>query len=120
MQIPPELWDQATDNLTKARHDGIAFLSLIRYTTKNVNEEFGINEHRDTAWIPAVLTNEPGLEVKVNEVWTPIPPKDGYLVINFGRKLETLINSSTLVNAVWHRACVKKSRQWKTLPCLFS
>lgn len=92
-------------------------LKMVHYpvrddTEQNVNCKTGIfNEdgfkytaydHVDTGFMTFVNTfNYYGLQAKIKDQWITIPPKEDYLVVNFGYGLEKSFNGE--VNAVWHR-----------------
>lgn len=92
-------------------------LKMVHYpprtdTTKNANckteifNEDGFKycayDHVDTGFMTFVSTfRNWGLQAKIRGEWISIPPKEDYLIVNFGYGLEKCFNSE--VKAVWHR-----------------
>jgi len=59
-------------------------------------------DHVDTGFMTMVNTfNYYGLQAKVKDQWITIPPKEDYLVVNFGYGLEKSFNGE--IEAIWHR-----------------
>ena len=48
------------------------------------------------------LRNKKGLYARINDKWCPIPPKPGYIVVNFGKAFELLVNDRSKLVAAWH------------------
>lgn len=74
--------------------------------TTNIFNEDGFKytayDHVDTGFMTFVNTfRYYGLQAKIRGEWVTIPPKEDYLVVNFGYGIEKSFNGE--VKAVWHR-----------------
>lgn len=49
-----------------------------------------LNAHKDFGLLTILFFEEPGLEVKYQEIWKAIPPQKGCLVVNLGNALELM------------------------------
>ena len=71
----------------------------------------GLNVHKDSGWLTVLRSFDPGLEILGDDVWVPINPMEGYLIVNFGCAMEIFTrNLPCPVTAVTHRV-VSQSTQ---------
>ncbi|MGE0010260.1 MAG: 2OG-Fe(II) oxygenase family protein [Candidatus Babeliales bacterium] len=80
--------------------DGLYHLSFKHYRPE-INA-IGLTPHRDFGYVTILYIDKDGLHAKIDDAWHPIPPREGYFIVNFGRSLELLINDPMLLNASWH------------------
>jgi isopenicillin N synthase-like dioxygenase len=100
LDLPRELWDQATGGCLSGR--GTYHLTFNHFRP-GVRAR-GLNVHKDSGWITVLRSLEPGLEVDRRGRWVPIVPVPGYFIVNFGCAMEILTRPSrTPVAAVAHR-----------------
>lgn len=99
LDIPIDQWEKATGGLTHGK--GSNYFTVNNY--KPGPEKIGLIPHHDWGWITVLFINQIGLEAMVDNVWTDIPPKNNYFVINFGKAFDTLIDDKTKLNASLHR-----------------
>jgi len=97
-QLPVEKYNQATGGLYNDR--GMYHFEFKHYRTEQA--EIGINPHQDTGYITLLFIDKKGLYVKINDIWQPVPPKPGYLIVNFGGTFEILVNDKNKLQASWH------------------
>lgn len=113
-KIPKEHWDMLSGGLTSNK--GEAFINFLHYRS-SINGE-GVLEHKDGGSVTCLYTSTPGLQAKMqNKTWVHIPPREGYMVINFGKTLEILINRPDF-SAAEHR--VVKTNNERTSIALFT
>lgn len=100
LNLPMELWDEATGRCLSSR--GTYYLTFNHFRP-HVRAR-GLNIHKDSGWITVLRSLEPGLEVLRGDDWTPIDPIPGTFIVNFGCAMEILTrHSATPVAAVAHR-----------------
>lgn len=98
--VSEELWSKVTGKLTDG--EGSNVFSFNNY--KPGNEKIGLIPHKDMGWITVLFIDKTGLEKSLDgKIWKPIPPKEGYFVINFGRAFELLINKTDKLQASVHQ-----------------
>lgn len=101
--IPQDKWNRATGELTNGQ--GTIVFSINHYQPGP--EKIGLIPHKDMGWLTALLINETdsemGLEAKIDDQWISIPPREGYILINFGKAFEILINDPNKLTASLHR-----------------
>jgi len=100
LSVPENLWSQATGELTDDK--GANVFSFNNY--KPGEQKIGLTPHKDLGWITLLFIDKMGLETSLDgKKWIPIPPKEGYFVVNFGQAFEILINSTDKLRASLHR-----------------
>ena len=101
--VPENLWAVATGELTDAK--GSEVFTLTHYKpSEDKKDKIGLITHKDSGWITILFIDKTGLETsKDGKHWTPIPPKEGYYVVNFGRAFELLFASEDKLRASLHR-----------------
>ncbi|NET60103.1 MAG: isopenicillin N synthase family oxygenase [Symploca sp. SIO2E6] len=100
LDLPQELWDEATGGCLSAR--GTYHLSFNHYRPEVPAP--GFNTHKDTSWMSVLRSPEPGLEVQLGNIWYPIEPIPRTLMVIFGCAMEILTKPSrTPVTASTHR-----------------
>jgi len=100
LDLPPELWDEATGGCLSSR--GTYYLTFNHFRPQV--RARGLNIHKDSGWITVLRSLEPGLEVLRGDDWTPIDPIPDTFIVNFGCAMEILTrHSATPVAAVAHR-----------------
>ncbi|GAA2301450.1 isopenicillin N synthase family oxygenase [Streptomyces caniferus] len=100
LDLPPELWDQATGRALTRQGTHTLTFNHFRPEVKSR----GLNIHKDSGWVTVLRSIEPGLEVESNGEWRPIDPEPGEFIVNFGCAMEILTrNTATPVAAVAHR-----------------
>ena len=48
----------------------------------------GVGAHTDSGWLTLLWQDGPGLEAMIGGRWTPVPPRDGCVVVNLGEMLQ--------------------------------
>lgn len=67
-------------------------------------EAIGIVSHKDSGFVTLLYANSPGYELKMNNEWYPMDPKDGYFMVNLGHIFEILTeNLKKPIGAPEHR-----------------
>lgn len=97
-QLSTDTLHYATDGLSEG--NGLYHLSFKHYRPEK--NAIGLTPHRDFGYITILYIDKKGLHAKIDGAWHPIPPRDGYFIVNFGRSLELLVNNQNLLNASWH------------------
>lgn len=97
--IPENLWEQVSGGVTT--REGQEHFSFNHYRSEV--PKIGLKVHRDFGILTALYINSDGLKARIrNNEWVKIAPREGYLLINFGRALETIINCPEEFCAAWH------------------
>lgn len=100
LDLPQELWDEATGRCLSLQ--GIYHLTFNHFRS-NVRAR-GLNIHKDSGWVTVLRSIDPGLEVQKGDVWYPLNPIPGSVIVNFGCAIEILTRRSrTPIAAVAHR-----------------
>lgn len=98
-QLSPGDWKQATGGLLDGL--GTYFFSFNHYRPEK--KMIGLIPHQDTGFITLLFIDKKGLYAHINNTqWQAIPPKPGYVVVNFGRAFEILVNDSSRLVGAWH------------------
>lgn len=97
-ELDKEKLAYATGSLSKG--DGLYYLSFKHYRPE-INA-IGLTPHHDFGYITMLYIDKKGLHAKIDGSWQPIPPREGYFIINFGRSLKLLVNDPNRLNASWH------------------
>ncbi len=96
--IPHETLQQVTGGLLNNK--GLYHLSYKHYRPEM--QAIGLPPHRDFGYITILYIDKKGLHAKIDGAWYPIPPKEGYFIVNFGKAFELLVNDPNRLNASWH------------------
>lgn len=96
--IPAETLQQITGGLLD--NNGLYHLSYKHYRPEM--QTIGLPPHRDFGYITILYIDKKGLHAKIDGTWYPIPPREGYFIVNFGRAFELLVNDETRLKASWH------------------
>ncbi|MFI1972447.1 hypothetical protein BLA24_33470 [Streptomyces cinnamoneus] len=116
LELPPELWDEATGRCLSAR--GTYNLTFNHFRPEVPRR--GLNVHKDSGWVTVLRSTDPGLEVERDGAWHPIDPRPGTFIVNFGCAIEILTRDTrTPVAAVAHRV-VQQPRTDERKPDRFS
>lgn len=100
LDLPQELWDEATGRCLSSQ--GTYHLTFNHFRS-NVRAR-GLNIHKDSGWVTILRSIDPGLEVQRGNVWYPLNPIPGAVIVNFGCAIEILTQRSrTPIAAVAHR-----------------
>lgn len=100
LDLPPELWDQATG---RALSENGTYTLTFNHFRPEVRAR-GLNTHKDSGWVTVLRSLEPGLEVEREGSWHPIDPIPHTFIVNFGCAMEILTKSTrTPAAAVAHR-----------------
>lgn len=100
LDVPRELWDEATGRALSLR--GTYNLTFNHFRPEIARR--GLNIHKDSGWVTVLRSTEPGLEVDCDDEWRPIDPVPGLFIVNFGCAMEILTRRTrTPVSAVAHR-----------------
>jgi len=79
----------------------------------------GVNHHTDAGALTLLMTDEnPGLEVFVHEVWNPVPPLPGALIVNVGDVIQVWSNDR--YTAPLHRVRCQTDRARMSIPFFFN
>lgn len=97
-QLSTESLRYATGGLSTG--NGLYHLSFKHYRVEK--NAIGLTPHRDFGYITILYIDKKGLHAKIEGTWHPIPPREGYFIVNFGRSLELLVNDPVRLNASWH------------------
>ena len=97
-QLPQKRWEEAIGSYF-ADHTHYGF-SFNHYRPEK--ETVGYPAHYDVGYVSLVFITKKGLYAKINDTWHPILPKPGYVVVNFGKAFELLVNDPAKLSAVWH------------------
>lgn len=68
--------------------------SLVFQSCPSIGEKkdaIRLNAHKDFGLLTVLFFEEPGLEVYYQNNWYPIPPQEGYVVVNLGNALEVML-----------------------------
>jgi isopenicillin N synthase-like dioxygenase len=108
LDLPAELWDEATGRCLSGR--GTYHLTFNHFRP-GVRAR-GLNVHKDSGWVTVLRSLEPGLEIDLGRSWLPIAPRPGCFIVNFGCAMEILTRQSrTPVAAVAHRVVEQPDTQ---------
>ncbi|MDT0267463.1 2OG-Fe(II) oxygenase family protein [Streptomyces sp. DSM 44915] len=100
LDLPRELWDQATGHSLTPH--GTHTLTFNHFRPEVAAR--GLNIHKDSGWVTVLRSTERGLEVDRDGAWHPIDPIPGTFIVNFGCAMEILTRrTATPVAAVAHR-----------------
>ena len=100
LNISEDVWSTVTGNITDG--GGSNVFSLNHF--KPGIQKLGLIPHKDMGWITIIFTEKAGLETSLDgKEWAPIPVREGFFVVNFGRVFEILINSRNKLIASLHR-----------------
>lgn len=97
-ELDKEKLAYATGGLSKA--DDLYYLSFKHYRPEI--DAIGLTPHRDFGYITILYIDKKGLHAKIENAWQPIPPRERYFIVNFGRSLELLVNDPHRLKASWH------------------
>ena len=100
LDLPQELWNKATGYCLSSQ--GTYHLTFNHFRSKV--RARGLNIHKDSGWVTILRSIEPGLEVQRGDIWYPLDPIPGTVIVNFGCAIEILTRRSlTPIAAVAHR-----------------
>ena len=99
-EIPKKLWPDVTGKL--CNDHGQNHMTFNHYCPEKSKKD-GLREHRDFGAISVLYMEQKGLEAKINGSYQPILAKPNCFVIQCGRALETLINNTRTLNALFHK-----------------
>jgi isopenicillin N synthase-like dioxygenase len=97
-QLSTDIMHIATNGLLKG--NGLFHFIFNHYRPKK--KMVGLSPHRDFGYVTILYIDKPGLHAKIDGSWHPIPPREGYFVVNFGRTFEILVNDPNRLIASWH------------------
>ncbi len=97
-QLSQELWSTAVPGVFE--RTGEFFFSFNHYRPEK--QMIGLTPHKDTGHLSLLYIDEEGLQARIRGSWYSVAPKEGFLVVNFGRAFELLVNNPTRVVAVEH------------------
>jgi isopenicillin N synthase-like dioxygenase len=91
-------WNVATGGVSDG--NGLCHFSFNHYRIGI--DAIGLKPHRDFGYLSLLFINKEGLYAKIDGTWISIAPKPGYLIVNFGKAFEILVNDSSKLTACWH------------------
>ncbi len=97
-QLPQKRWEEAIGSYFEDHtHYGFSFNHF-----RPEKETIGYPAHYDIGYVSLLFITKKGLYARINGNWRPMLPKPGYVVVNFGKAFELLVNDPAKLSAVWH------------------
>ncbi len=99
-KLPRDRWNKAVGDLFEK--DGSYHFSFNHY--RRAKQMLGIQEHQDFGYITLLFITKDGLHGKFghDSTYQPIPRKEGYIIVNFGKAFEILVNDTSKLIGGWH------------------
>ncbi len=87
--------------------ESMSLLKIIRYP-QTPQGGAGVNPHHDTGFLTLLAARDPGLEVRTDAGWVPVPVVPGGLVLNLGEMLQAMTSNHLI--ATQHRVIAGSER----------